>query len=270
MIGDIDMQFLPQEETLSEVIPTASEDFVDSGGRDAIPDSLAAETGETPCSEGSSLPDRVITAKFNKRERGFTADEAMPYVEMGLKWESFKPSYERLRYLAQCHGEGVDEFLERITGLREEEIYRQALAEVGGNEEAARKLAAYQTAEIREKFAVLETQESDAEQQVVADERSALEHRLAEGFLELDYEMPGVFATFSDVPRAVVEMAAGRGITLYDAYLRYERQQAIAAEVERSVRKRAARQSTGSIGGSDVRVGDGYSDAFSAAFNRVF
>ena len=270
MMEDMDVQFLPQEETLSEVIPTASGDFADFGERDAIPDFLTAETKKTSCSEECLSSDTVITAKFNKQERRFTAEEAVPYVEMGLKWESFKPLYERLRYLAQCQGEGIEGFLERMIGLREDEIYMQALADVGGNEEAARKLATYQTAEIREKLAAFEAREADAEQREFADARSALECRLAGEFLELDYEMPGFFTTFSDVPQAVVEMAAGRGITLYDAYLRYERQQAIAAEAERVARKRAARQSTGSIGGSDVRVGNGYADAFSAAFNRVF
>ena len=52
--------------------------------------------------------------------------------------------------------------------------------------------------------------------------RDQLQDTLAQGYIELVKEIPDKFASFKDVPRPVVDMAVKKGISLLDAYLRFE------------------------------------------------
>ena len=72
--------------------------------------------------------------------------------------------------------------------------------------------------------------------------------RLAEEFAELAAAAPE-FIRFADVPEAVVQTALDRDIRLLDAFLRFEREQRLAAEREAAAQKQAAAQSAGSAGG---------------------
>ncbi len=92
-------------------------------------------------------------------------------------------------------------------------------------------------------------------------------HRLAEDFLALAEEFPH-FVSPSQLPDAVLEMAAQQGIALLDAYLRYRLQEEkkVAAAAEK--RQQAAEQSAGSLSRGAVQTPP-EQDAFLRAFRSA-
>ena len=104
------------------------------------------ETDEPRCQEQGDCPDAesggagqadVIRVKFNKRERVYSAEQAAPLVEMGLKWESFRPQYEKLKFLASIQQKTVGQLIDGLIEERDDRLYRRIVKEMGGDEEKA-------------------------------------------------------------------------------------------------------------------------------------
>ena len=139
-------------------------------------------------------------------------------------------------------------YLENLAKEGEEALYRKTLAECGGNEEAARRLFAYQRQE-RERA-------------------SSEEAAAGEAFRELCDAFPGRFREPGELPAEVVELAARRGLSLLDAYLRYEHEGLEKAAREKARQEKAALASSGSMTGESAQP-DPDAEAFSAAFSAA-
>ena len=100
-----------------------------------LPEGLPEEAAQEP-----SGP--VIRAKYNKKELAFTEQQAVPLVQKGLKFESFEPSYRKLKRLALAEGAEVPELLDRLLKQSDEAAYQRALRECGGNAQAGANEAA--------------------------------------------------------------------------------------------------------------------------------
>ncbi len=89
---------------------------------------------------------------------------------------------------------------------------------------------------------------------------------LADGFLQLQKEIPEL-KEITDVPEAVLEMAATENVSLLDAYLRYrfQEERAVLRETERQ--QRVALQAAGSLSGG-TRAAPA-ADAFTRAFEQA-
>ena len=96
------------------------------------------ETDEPRCQEQGDCPDAesggagqadVIRVKFNKRERVYSAEQAAPLVEMGLKWESFRPQYEKLKFLASIQQKTVGQLIDGLIEERDDRLYRRMVEE---------------------------------------------------------------------------------------------------------------------------------------------
>ncbi len=109
-----------------------------------------------------------------------------------------------------------------------------------------------------------ELTEEVAEESTVA---SDITHRLAEEFFLLREEFPAIHSP-EQLPDAVLEMTAEKGIPLFDAYLRfrYEEEKRVRQEEER--RRSAAARSAGSLmqGAADA---DPEQEAFLRAFRTA-
>lgn len=188
----------------------------------------------------------VIRAKYNKKELRFTEAEAAPLVQKGLKFESMEQDIRKLRRLALAQGIGVSELLDRLLKESDETAYCRALEACGGNREAAAKLAAFQRRE----------QEARA---------GRTEDQAGQEFRELNEAFPGRFSGAEELPQAVAELAARRGISLFDAVLRFDHEQARQAQEAQAAQVKAATASAGPMGGDPLSA-DLDADAFSAAF----
>ena len=91
--------------------------------------------------------------------------------------------------------------------------------------------------------------------------------RLAEDFLTLTEEFPQ-FVSPAQLPDGVLDMAAQKGISLLDAYLRYRLQQEKKVAIAAEKRQQAARQSAGSLSRGAVQTPP-EQDAFLRAFRAA-
>ena len=246
-------------------------------------DTAGGDRPEEECAGREGNPDErgkeaVVRAKFNKRLREFTAEEAAPLVEQGLKFEVFRPQYEKLRRAARAMRTDVPRLIERMAEISDEALRQQAIEACGGNEEAGQELYALRTAEseraaerAKEMHAARIEQErlrEDAERKAAQEQRKiSLEQRLADGYLELCREFPGRFPRFEDVPEPAVRLAAEQGLPLLDAYLRVRLQEERRAERAREQQRSAAVRGVGTM--ADAGGDDEYSlHAFEKAFRR--
>lgn len=223
----------------------------DSDREEIHPGSLTGAASGIP-EESADISERppVVRVKFNKRERTYTTEEAAPLVEMGLKWDSFRPQHEKLRYIAVSQGKSVGELIDQLLNDSDGQLYRQLMDECGGNETAAGRLFEAQKAERQQRFEQSRAGELEQERQDLEELQSSLEQRLADDFLMLINEVPGRFGGFEDVPAAVVESAVEDHLSLFDAYLRYEYRESRRAAAAQAKQMLAADRSAGPLGGA--------------------
>jgi hypothetical protein len=249
------------ETTETEAKPTEVEDDSEQETEQEQDSGIAG--AEQDNTEVSEEPAPVIRVKYNKQEREYSLDDAKPLVEMGLKYESFKPSYEKLKFLASTTGQSVSDLIDSLVTSNEQALYEQILKKANGNEEIAKELFEAKKAERQRKFDELKAQESEREKQ----EKEAEKNRLADEFIELKSEV-GTFNEFSDVPKSVLKIAAKKGISLLDAYLRYERAERKKAEAVKAKQTEAAKTSTGSLNTETETPDNIYDDVMRAVFGN--
>ncbi|MDD2362800.1 MAG: hypothetical protein PHH84_07610 [Oscillospiraceae bacterium] len=242
-----DRENLPPEAEDTAAIPSQplqEKDSTDEASYSAPEISGERDDGkESPPDEA----DTTVCVKFNKQERTYTVEQAVPLVEMGLKWESFRPQHEKLRYMALSQGKSVSELIELVQEDFDERLYARLLEECGGNQAAAKRLHETQKAEMQRRYEQACAQEQIRQEQ--QDLQTGLEERLADDFLLLVKEVPDRFAGFEDVPSAVVDSAVKENLCLLDAYLRYELQEKKKAAAAQATQAQAAARSAGSLEG---------------------
>lgn len=246
----------------------AAEDTAEAAEAESAGAADSEAAAEEKAAEEPAEPQPLVRVKFNKQERAYTPEEAAPLVEMGLKWDSFKENHEKLKFLALTHGKSVGELIDLLVNSNDKLLYRQTLAECGGNEAVAQKLFEVEKSERQRKFDGAKTAEQEQARQEEQQERDQLQQRLADEYVALSKEAPGRFTQFADVPAPVVETAIKEHISLLDAYLRFEHREARKSEAERGIQAGAARRSAGSLGG-ERSTPDLDLDSFERAFHRA-
>ena len=245
-----------EPQTVSSAIPLANsqqetvsaEDTSNTTSNKAI-DNRAEVT--TPCTvktaSKSSGSDTVMTipVKFNKQRRDLSVEEATVFAQKGLKWDSFTPTHEKLKFLANATNQSVEQLVDALVDCNEKDLYSKILEECGGKEELANRL--YEADKKKWQYTVDQLQNEEAK--AAKTEQEQLTDRLANEFLELSQEVPEM-KDISAVPDKVLEMAVEKGIPLLDAFLRYERSEARKAQELRSKAEASARNSTGSMKGA--------------------
>lgn len=108
-----------------------------------------------------------------------------------------------------------------------------------------------------------ELAEEEKEEPVASD----ITHRLAEEFFLLREEFPAIHSP-EQLPDAVLEQAAEKGIPLFDAYLRFRHEEEKRVRQEEERRRSAAARSVGSLlqGAADT---DPEQEAFLRAFRTA-
>ncbi|MBQ4613132.1 MAG: hypothetical protein IJB26_06290 [Clostridia bacterium] len=106
----------------------------------------------------------------------------------------------------------------------------------------------------------------DAAEEETADE-SDITHRLAEEFILLREEFPSIERP-DQLPDAVLDMAAEKSISLFDAYLRFCHEERKRVEREQQRRQQAAASSAGSLQQGTVDTHP-EQDAFLRAFRTA-
>lgn len=208
-----------------------------------------------------------ITLNVAGEEKEYTPDEAAPLVENGLKWQAFQESYDKLEYLAETIGKDVPELVDAMMRSSEEAAVEKLKEQCGGNEEVAKKLYAYQKQERLSKLGEKKAASLRSKEEMTKAQQDKLQDTLAQGYIELAKEIPDKFPSFKDVPRPVVDMAVKKGISLLDAYLRFEHSENQKRESAKAKQAAAAGSSAGTMESKPVETAPEI-DAFLAGLRR--
>lgn len=238
-------------------------------GQEAEPTAPPAAPEEKEDQEGSGGGEKAALRVIDPdgEEREIPAEEAAPYVEKGLMWDSFGESYAKLQRLAASCDKDVSGLIDALVESNEKAEYNRILAECHQDEALAKQVHAYRKAEADRKYSEQVSAASQKREQAVSQKKEALTERLASEFVELSKEVPD-FKEFKDVPQAVVESAVSKGISLYDAYLRFERSEARRRQAEEGSAAAAAKNTAGSMA-SNIDAPNEVMDALMAGLSRA-
>ena len=236
-------------EAFAENVCDASEETADTA---AVTDTQS--TRDTPVR---------VPVRFNHQSRELVGDEAIAYAQKGLKWEAFREDYDRLRFLAEGAGKSVSELIDGFMKTDEERELSEALA-CCNDEETARQLTALRRGQRMARFEDSAARETEEEQT----EKERTNSRLAADYCALKTAVPEA-PSFEQLPKEVICTAVEQGISLFDAYLRYEYEQYRLTQAAALTRRQSAQSSTGSLAGQAGETGRESHD-FLTAFKQVF
>lgn len=238
-------------------------------GQEAEPAAPSADPEEKEDEKGSGGGENAVLRVIDPdgEEREIPTEEAAPYVEKGLMWDSFGDSYAKLQRLAASCDKDVSGLIDALVESNEKAEYNRILAECHQDEALAKQVHAYRKAEADRKYNEQVSAASQKREQAVSQKKEALTERLASEFVELSKEVPD-FKEFKDVPRAVVDAAVGKGISLYDAYLRFERSEARRRQAEEGSAAAAAKNTAGSMA-SNIDAPNEVMEALMAGLSRA-
>lgn len=252
----------PQETVTEPADPTPAEPTAEVSEEEqtevTTPLSDAAEDNDAP-------PAPFLPVKFRHEHRDLTREEATTYAQLGMKREAEQPTWDTLEMMAAGRGQTVSEFVSSWSRAEEQAIYRRKLEITNGDEEAAQQLVKAEMDARREARNIRAQQARDAEQQA----EQTLTDRLAVELAELQAEYPEI-ADIGAVPQAVLDDAVKNGRHLYDAYLRYQRQEGKKIEQNRAAQAAAAAASTGSLNDSPPEGVDAATAAMLSGLRSVF
>ncbi len=189
----------------------------------------AAENGGQ--AEDSAPPAISVPVILPDGEKhNYSLEQAASLAALGVRAQ---PIFEKLRYCAAASGRSIEETVEGFIAADEKIRYDTLLSECGGNEEAAKRLLEFEKAEHKaaaEKILQGETEKQQQREQAVIE-------RQANEFRELCEFLPEI-KSVDDLPDRVLIDSTEKGISLLDAYLRY--QAAEKRKVEKNEQKQAA------------------------------
>lgn len=228
----------PQAE-IEDTTPAQPETEV---GAQTAEDTKPAETAPTN-DEGTAISDDaepVFQVKFNGQAHSLTRKDAVLYAQKGMRYDSFTPMLESLKYVAAAEGKTLAEFVQAIRDQHDENAMAALVDRCGGNEEIARELFEVEKGKHRAAYENL----VKAEQQAETETEEAVTQRLADELAAVREEFPEV-TEYSKLPKAVVREADEKGIPLLDAYLRFLHREQRKSETAKSQQAAAAKASVG-------------------------
>lgn len=206
-------------------------------------------TSESQERTDEGVDDFSLDIKYNKQALSLNREDAIKYAQMGKKYEALNPTLKQLEYLAMSDGKSLKDFvqatIEAIDAEREQVLKDKA----GGDEEIFQALLAKDKADRGKAYDDMIASQKAKEEQEEQDEIKLL----SQEFDNLKKQVPEFQdKQFESVPDKVLAIRNNNGISLYDAYLRYEYENAKSVEKEKQNQKDNALNSTGAVFGKDI------------------
>jgi len=231
--------FIPVE--TEDVIPDApAETTVEETtevAEDTTPAAEVEETTETAEIAEESAP-ITIPIRFNHETKSLSIDEAATLAQKGMAAETVM---SKLRYLAASSGKSPTQVIEEMISADEEMRKNEILEKVNGDEELAKQFLDAN----KSKYQKLVDEMIAAENSEFQKSKESINDKLAYDFIKLQKEFPEM-ATVDKVPESVLKDAIDKNISLYDAYLRFQRKENKNIKATTEKQEVAAQSSTGS------------------------
>ena len=227
---------LPEEEPVSTATAAAEPTDETNTAEDTTP-AAEAEQDVQP-DDGHPI---VIPVRYNHESRELSLEEAQMLAQKGLKFDELSPTLDKIRYLAAANGKSVQEMVDALAESQDKQLYQSILEECGGNEALAKRLYESEKDKWNARYASVKEEDTKAPER----DKEDLTARLANEFVELKAEFPDM-AEFRQGPQTVVDMAVNKGISLTDAYLRYQHSEQKKASAAKAAQDAAAKATPGS------------------------
>ena len=166
-------------------------------------------------SEKPETNEPFISVQYNHKNRDFTKQEAINFIQKGMHTEALRT---KLEYLAKKQGTDVNSIVERIVMAPENE-YRRHLEEMYGKD----------SPDVEIGMAIYRERQSDDYKKMMGEHENSVREqkntesintRLANEYMTLKSEMPDA-PDYSELPNSVIMDAAKGNRDLYSAYLHY-------------------------------------------------
>ena len=227
--------FNPTEDTL--VTPNIEE---------AVEENITRDTEGLPTqeyvSEKGKATEPFISVQYNHKNRDFTKEEAIKFIQKGMHTESLRA---KLEYLAKAQGTDVNSLVEKII-TAPEKAYRAHLEQTYGKD----------SPDVEIGMAIYREKQSDEYKRLMSESEISIENeernksvnsRLADEYMNLKAEMPEA-PEYSDLPDSVIIEAAEGKRDLYSAYLRYLHKEEVKIDAAKNTEQAATTASSGKMG----------------------
>lgn len=211
---------------------------------DAVEENITRDTEGLPTqkyvSEKSTEP--FVSVQYNHKNRDFTKEEAIKFIQKGMHTESLRA---KLEYLAKAQGTDVNSLVEKIV-TAPEKAYRAHLEQMYGKE----------SPDVEIGMAIYREKQSDEYKRLIRESENSIENeekikgvnsRLADEYMNLKAEMPEA-PEYSDLPDSVIIEAAEGKRDLYSAYLRYLHKEKVKIDAAKNTQQAATTASSGAMG----------------------
>lgn len=190
-------------------------------------------------SEKASEP--FVSVQYNHKNRDFTREEAINFIQKGMHTESLRA---KLEYLAKQQGTDVNTVVDKIVKAPEN-LYRKHLEELYGKD----------SADVEIGMAIYRERQSGEYKRLMADSERTLKERektesinesLANQYIMLKKEMPDAPA-YGDLPDSVIIESAEGKRDLYSAYLCYLHKEKMKIDAAKKTQSAASGASSGKM-----------------------
>ena len=225
---------------------------IENGGKDIVtPDDndlseedvmrdTDAQLAQKSVSENTAEP--FVSVQYNHKNRDFTKEEAIKFIQKGMHTESLRA---KLEYLAKEQGTDINSLVEKIVSAPEK-AYRAHLEAMYGKDSTDVEIgmAIYREKQSGEYKKIMSESESSIEREA---EIKSVNSRLADEYINLKSEMPDA-PDYSDLPDSVIMEAAEGKRDLYSAYLRYLHREKMKIDAAKNTQQAATSASSGAMG----------------------
>lgn len=222
-----------ENEERSVVTPDNDEPTEESVARD--------EDAQAPSSEEKSASEPFVSVQYNHKNRNFTKEEAIKYIQKGMHTENLRA---KLEYLAQRQGVDINTLVERMVSGHEM-LYRDHLEKMFGKDspDVDIGMQIYKQKQSDEYKKIMFESEADNQKH---EKYENLNLRLADEYMTLKAEIPEA-PEYSDLPDSVIIEAAEGKRDLFSAYLCYLYKEKKKVEAARESQMAASMASSGKM-----------------------
>lgn len=207
-------------------------------------ENITRDTEKLPTQESVSekVTEPFVSVQYNHKNRDFTKEEAVKFIQKGMHTESLR---EKLEYLAKAQGTDVNSLVERIVSAPEK-AYREHLEQMYGKDspDVEIGMAIYREKQSNEYKRLMRESENSIERE---EKIKSVNSRLADEYMNLKAEMPDA-PEYSDLPDSVIVEAAEGKRDLYSAYLRYLHKEKMKIDAAKNTQDAATAASSGAMG----------------------
>lgn len=236
------------QQNAATTTPTAIDDgnIDENNNFDNAPEENGNPDNQQSDDEDGNEDDFELTVKYNKQIRTLDRENAGRLAQLGMKYESMTPTLEKISYLAAAQGKNIGDFVNELYEANESMLKERFSEAAGEDEELLSQLINAEHAKQKAAFEKISKREQESLDKAQEDELS----KMADEFAKIKKDFPEI-KEVKDLPRDVFRLADENGISLYDAKLRYDLQEARAVKKAADKQKAAEKSSVGSTQNKD-------------------